>query len=86
MARYNYSIFVLFSVYKAKKSEMDWALKRQGGGGGDEEPSGDNVVRLRGLPYQATKQDIVGFFDGEIRIRQKLNSPRVHFIKVNRHF
>ncbi len=53
---------------------MDWALKRQGGG--VEESNGDNVVRLRGLPYQATKQDVVAFFEGEIRIRRILYSER----------
>lgn len=38
-----------------------------GGGGGKAglaSPGGDNVVRLRGLPFRATEQEILGFFAG----------------------
>jgi len=54
----------MLSVFRAKKSEMDWALKKSGNTVEDLN-NGDNVVRLRGLPYEATKQDIVSFFDGK---------------------
>ncbi len=43
---------------------MDWVIRRAAGGHDEDESNGDNVVRIRGLPYEATKQDIVSFFDG----------------------
>ena len=44
---------------------MDWAVRRIGNPVEDISYS-DNVVKLRGLPYEATKQDIVSFFEGKI--------------------
>jgi len=54
-------------VFDAKRSELEWSVNRtpgsgnqMGAGGGDS----DGFVRLRGLPYEATKKDIADFFAG----------------------
>lgn len=47
----------------ATKSDLHWAKKSV------EIPnnvSKDNVVRLRGIPYGATKQDVAEFFNGTL--------------------
>ncbi|XP_017274313.1 heterogeneous nuclear ribonucleoprotein H3 isoform X2 [Kryptolebias marmoratus] len=48
-------------VFKSKHSEMNWVLKRSG-------PPPDNcngcVVKLRGLPFGCSKEEIVQFFSG----------------------
>uniref|UniRef100_A0A1A8H4G1 Heterogeneous nuclear ribonucleoprotein H3 (2H9) n=1 Tax=Nothobranchius korthausae TaxID=1143690 RepID=A0A1A8H4G1_9TELE len=48
-------------VFKSKRSEMDWVMKRSG------PPPDDNsgcVVKLRGLPFGCSKEEIVQFFSG----------------------
>lgn len=47
-------------VFESKYSEMEWVVTRMQGGQSDSEA----VVRLRGLPYGAQKQDIAEFFAG----------------------
>uniref|UniRef100_A0A1A7YHA3 Heterogeneous nuclear ribonucleoprotein H3 (2H9) n=1 Tax=Iconisemion striatum TaxID=60296 RepID=A0A1A7YHA3_9TELE len=48
-------------VFKSKRSEMDWVMKRSG-------PPPDSysgsVVKLRGLPFGCSKEEIVQFFSG----------------------
>ena len=47
-------------VFESKYSEMEWVVTRMQGGESDAEA----VIRLRGLPYGAQKQDIAEFFAG----------------------
>jgi len=53
-------------VFKSKYSEMEWVVKRSGKTGESDDPFGqnDNVVRLRGLPFDCTKVDVTTFFEG----------------------
>lgn len=41
---------------------MDWVLKHTGPNGPETE--GDGLVRLRGLPFGCSKEEIVQFFSG----------------------
>jgi len=49
-------------VFRAKRSEMDWVVKRSGLN--VEHVMDDGCVRLRGLPFGCTKEEIANFFAG----------------------
>ena len=59
----------LFTVFQSKFSEMEWVIKRSKSEDTGSKTEGtlfeDNVVRLRGLPFDSAKSDIVKFFDGK---------------------
>lgn len=53
-------------MFKAKKSEMEWVVKRAGfGAAGGED---DGCVRLRGLPFGCSKEEIAQFFSGKLSL------------------
>ncbi|XP_048884252.1 heterogeneous nuclear ribonucleoprotein H-like isoform X2 [Brienomyrus brachyistius] len=49
-------------VFKSNSVEMDWVLKHTGPN--CPETTGDGLVRLRGLPFGCSKEEIVQFFSG----------------------
>ncbi|XP_027030757.1 heterogeneous nuclear ribonucleoprotein H3 isoform X1 [Tachysurus fulvidraco] len=49
-------------VFKSNRSEMDWVLKRCGPT--DYDSSSGCMLRLRGLPFGCSKEEIVQFFSG----------------------
>ncbi|XP_078269250.1 heterogeneous nuclear ribonucleoprotein H3 isoform X2 [Rhinoraja longicauda] len=49
-------------VFKSNGSEMEWVLKHNGATPTD--TSNDGTVRLRGLPFGCSKEEIVQFFTG----------------------
>lgn len=49
-------------VFRSRRTEMDWVLKRSGPNSAD--AAKDGFVRLRGLPFGCTKEEIVQFFSG----------------------
>lgn len=51
-------------VFKAKKGEMEWVVKRNGAN--MENAMDDGCVRLRGLPFGCSKEEIAQFFSGMI--------------------
>lgn len=53
----------LVEVFKSKRSEMDWVLKRNGPT--DYESGSGCMLRLRGLPFGCSKEEIVQFFSGK---------------------
>ncbi|KAK7502353.1 hypothetical protein BaRGS_00006306 [Batillaria attramentaria] len=48
-------------VFRSKKGEMDWVIKRAGM---DSNNMSEAVVRLRGLPFGCSKEEIAQFFTG----------------------
>lgn len=53
-----------FLVFPSKISEMEYMLKSSRGDG---EGAEDGIVRLRGLPFGCTKEEIANFFTGPLR-------------------
>jgi len=51
-------------VFKSKREEMYWVTKHSGYGSHEDEEDGAGVVRLRGLPYGCSKEEITNFFSG----------------------
>lgn len=49
-------------VFKSNRSEMDWVLKRCGPA--DYDSTSGFMLRLRGLPFGCSKEEIVQFFSG----------------------
>nr|XP_012613742.1 heterogeneous nuclear ribonucleoprotein F-like isoform X2 [Microcebus murinus] len=49
-------------VFKSHRTEMEWVLKHSGPNSADS--ANDGFVRLRGLPFGCTKEEIVQFFSG----------------------
>uniref|UniRef100_A0A8C5NUJ8 RRM domain-containing protein n=1 Tax=Jaculus jaculus TaxID=51337 RepID=A0A8C5NUJ8_JACJA len=49
-------------VFKSHRTEMDWVLKHRGPHSADS--ANDGFVRLWGLPFGCTKEEIVQFFSG----------------------
>ncbi|XP_060935032.1 heterogeneous nuclear ribonucleoprotein H-like [Limanda limanda] len=49
-------------VFKSNNVEMDWVMKHTGPN--CPETAGDGLVRLRGLPFGCSKEEIVQFFSG----------------------
>ena len=49
-------------VFKSNNVEMDWVMKHTGPN--CPETTGDGLVRLRGLPFGCSKEEIVQFFSG----------------------
>ncbi|XP_031569430.1 heterogeneous nuclear ribonucleoprotein H3-like isoform X2 [Actinia tenebrosa] len=48
-------------VFRSKAEEMDWVIKRMGP---PQDKDLESVVRLRGLPYGCSKEEIAQFFTG----------------------
>ena len=53
-------------VFEAKRSEMEWACKRAGASSDEND---NRVVRLRGLPYGCSKEEVANFFKGMKKTR-----------------
>lgn len=49
-------------VFRSKRSEMEWVVKRSGPN--QVQGNNDAVVRLRGLPFGCSKEEIAHFFTG----------------------
>lgn len=58
-------------VFKSNNVEMDWVMKHTGPN--CPETAGDGLVRLRGLPFGCSKEEIVQFFSGKNRSRLAVN-------------
>lgn len=50
-------------VFRSKKNEMEWALRKCGL---VEDGERDACVRLRGLPFGCSKEEIAQFFTGNV--------------------
>lgn len=49
-------------MFRTRQSEFEWALRRQTN---SRELKNDAVVKLRGLPFDCTIDEVATFFDGK---------------------
>ena len=56
------NVYFFIVVFKAKRGEMEWVVKRSGMN--LENAMDDGCVRLRGLPFGCSKEEIAQFFSG----------------------
>lgn len=49
-------------MFRTRQSEFEWALRRQTN---SRDWKNDAVVKLRGLPFDCTKDEVAIFFDGK---------------------
>lgn len=56
----------LLPVFRVDRSEMEWMVKRAGAGVAQNQGMTDAVVKLRGLPFGCSKEEIAHFFAGNI--------------------
>ena len=62
----NWHFFVIkFLVFRSKRSEMEWMVKRSGPTNIMTDASDDLFIRLRGLPFGCSKEEIAQFFTGK---------------------
>lgn len=54
--------FFIITVFKVNRAEMEWVIKRSGSTSNSNE---DGCVRLRGLPFGCSKEEIAQFFTGK---------------------
>merc|ERR1719435_774321 len=65
-------------VFEARYTEMEWMLQKNVNKDGksmsfsDSEPSTDDIVRMRGLPFEAGPSEICRFFEGTLRFSSLL--------------
>lgn len=52
-----------YVVFKSNNVEMDWVMKHTGPNCPG--TAGDGLIRLRGLPFGCSKEEIVQFFSGK---------------------
>lgn len=52
-------------VFESKSGEMEWTCKRMGQ---PQDRGNEPVVRLRGLPFQVSKEEIAQFFTGKNKL------------------
>lgn len=57
----------IFIAFKSSSIEMDWVMKHNG-----PNDASDGTVRLRGLPFGCSKEEIVQFFQGTSSTSQSL--------------
>lgn len=55
-----HSTLFSYVVFKSKRSEMEWVTNRNSGGA----DGGEGLVKLRGLPFSCSKEEIAEFFSG----------------------
>lgn len=63
-------------VFRVNKAEMEWVVKRSGPSYGCNE---DGCVRLRGLPFGCSKEEIAQFFTGKTYFKNLL---RMYFTVI----
>jgi len=54
-------------VFRSKRSEMEWMVKRSGPSSLTTSTDDDAFTRLRGLPFGCSKEEIAQFFTGTSR-------------------